>query len=145
MPSRAAILDAVEAHVRAALPSAVVAQRRLFPVVLANGGHANLMLESQVSTPLGGSGDPDDPVRLSHTLRLGVHLRMKAPASDIEAALDAATSAIEARIAADATLGGLVTLIHASDLTPEFAGAGDVQAETATGLHRLVLTVAWRD
>lgn len=145
MSTRAAILDAVEAHVRAALPSAIVAQRRLFPVALANAGHVNIVLESHVASPLAGSGLSGDPVRLAHSLRVGVHIRMKGTPAAIEGLLDTATSAIEACIAADPTMGGLAHLAYVSDLTPDFPGAGDTQAETVLGLYRLILTVAWRD
>jgi hypothetical protein len=145
MTTRSAFLDAVEAHVRAALPSAIVAQRRLFPVAIANAGHVNIVLETHTATPLAGSGLDGDPVRLSHSIRVGVHIRMKGAASAIEGLLDSAAAAIEARIAADPTLGGLAILAHFSDLTPEFTGAGDTQSDTAAGLYRLIFTVAWRD
>jgi hypothetical protein len=145
MGIRSEILDAVEAHVRAALPTAIVAQRRLFPVALANAGHVNIVNEGHTATPLAGSGLSGDPVRLLHSMRVGVHVRMKGTAAAIESLLDAASSAIETRIAADPTLGGLAHLIHFSDLTPEFAGSGETQAETASGLYRLIFTVAWRD
>lgn len=138
MSHRDDILDAVEAHVRAALPSATVRRRRLLPLTIPNGGFVNIMLEAERCQP---AAAPDETGRIAlrRELTLGIHIVLRGAADALETALDDAAEAVEARLAADPALGGACSLSHVSALRPDFPGPNDPQPEQPLGAYRLTL------
>ncbi len=137
--SRAAILDAVEALVRAAAPQAEVQRRRLHPAAVPAGGLINIFLEGQESRALASLSSPDR-LAFEHVVRVRVDCHAEGPARSLDAALDAMASAIEAALAGRATLGGLVDTIMLARIDP----AMTAESDPPVGVYRLTLAAAWR-
>lgn len=119
MPSkREQVLQAVEALVQAALPTADVGRNRTSPVRLTAGGAVTIR-----------DGDPGDPeVDLSPLRYNYSHGIPLAFAAETPAALDAMMQAVGAAVLADRTLGGLCEYLEAVAPDGESLDAGGAEA-----------------